>query len=158
MAMTHIFLCTFRPPSQHEEVNRRRSRTNILLACITITFFVGWAPLVIFSLIYEFAEHWLPVKSSMKSLIYALSLLSGILTPIGKVLLLFTYYWLLGPDYVQISKVKCRLKVNWNDVTQKYKIILQFTVLVTQKKWIVSNKKVSYKWLLMATIEFTCNL
>ena len=81
-------LVIFRPPSQHEEVNRRRSRTNILLACITITFFVGWAPLVIFSLIYEFAEHWLPVKSSMKSLIYALSLLSGILTPIGKVLLL----------------------------------------------------------------------
>ena len=92
-------LVIFRPPSQHEEVNRRRSRTNILLACITITFFVGWAPLVIFSLIYEFAEHWLPVKSSMKSLIYALSLLSGILTPIGKG---FIIYLLLTPRQARI--------------------------------------------------------
>ena len=27
--------------------------------------------------------------------------------------------------------------------------------IVTQNKWIVSNKNVSYKWLLMAAIEFT---
>ena len=75
----------FRPPSQHEEVNLRRRRTNILLACITIVFFVGWAPMVIFTLIYDFANHWLPKRASMVSLAYALSLLSGYMTTIGKI-------------------------------------------------------------------------
>ena len=38
----------------------------------------------------------------------------------------------LGPDHVQMNKVNCRLKVNWNDVAQKYKKIftIHFTILV----------------------------
>ena len=80
--LTNIFLL-FRPPSQHEEVNRRRRRTNILLASITIVFFVGWSPMVTFTFIHDFANHWLPERKSMVTFAYALSLLSGILTPIG---------------------------------------------------------------------------
>ena len=37
---------------------------------------------------------------------------------------------ILGPDHVQMTKVNCKLKVNWNDVAQKYKNILQLTLLV----------------------------
>ena len=37
---------------------------------------------------------------------------------------------LKGPDHVQMTKVNWKLKVNWNDVAQKYKNILQFTLLL----------------------------
>ena len=76
-----------------------------------------------------------------------------------------------------MTKVNWRPKVNWKNVAQKY-FTIHFTCsescalrkprhgvnsiaavktqksIVTQNKWIVSNKIMSYKWLLMAAIEF----
>ncbi len=96
------FTAYFRPPSQHEEVNRRRTRTNILLASITIVFFVCWAPLVIFSLIYDFGRHLLPERAVMASFAYTLSLLSGMLTPIINPVL----YSLLNESFREIVRKK----------------------------------------------------
>ena len=73
----------FRPPSQHEEVNRRRQRTHILLACITTVFFVCWGPLVFYTILYEFLPEIFPQRSVMASVGYTLSLLFGMLTPIA---------------------------------------------------------------------------
>ena len=56
------FLPYSRPASQHADVNARRRRTNILLASITVIFFVAWSPMVIFTFIYDFANHILPEK------------------------------------------------------------------------------------------------
>ena len=75
----------FRPPSQHDEVNQRRRRTNALLPCITIVFFVCWAPMVIFCFIYDFANHLIPSRGSVAQFTYDLTLLFGMLTPIGNV-------------------------------------------------------------------------
>ncbi len=72
----------FRPPSQHAEVNHLRRRTSVLLASITVLFFVCWAPMVIYSLLYDFARQVLPERAAMASFAYSLSLLSGMLTPI----------------------------------------------------------------------------
>ncbi len=80
--METVSLLYYRPPSQHAEVNRRRTRTNILLASITAVFFICWAPLVIFSLIYDFRREWLPERAVMASFYYSISLLSGMSTPI----------------------------------------------------------------------------
>ena len=90
-----LFSSIFRPPSQHEEVNRRRRRTNILLASITIIFFVGWSPMVIFSFIYDFASHLLPEKTAMQQFAYAITLLFGMLTPIANPIL----YSLLNENF-----------------------------------------------------------
>ena len=37
-----FFFFSFRPPSRNASVNRRRRRTNIYLALITILFFLSW--------------------------------------------------------------------------------------------------------------------
>ena len=72
-------------------MNARRRRTNILLASITVIFFVAWSPMVIFTFIYDFANHILPEKSAMHQFAYAITLLFGMLTPIANPIL---YSWL----------------------------------------------------------------
>ena len=37
-----FLLFSFRPPSRNASVNRRRRRTNIYLALITVLFFLSW--------------------------------------------------------------------------------------------------------------------
>ena len=91
-----------RPPSQHEEVNLRRRRTNALLACITIVFFVCWAPMVIFCFIYDFANHLIPKRGSVAQFTYDLTLLFGMLTPIANPIL----YSLLNENFRDVAKQK----------------------------------------------------
>ena len=99
--VTLFFYC-FRPPSQHDEVNRRRRRTNALLACMTIVFFVCWAPMVIFCFIYDFANHLIPQRGSLAQFTYALNLLFGMLTPIANPIL----YSLLNESFRDVAKQK----------------------------------------------------
>ena len=79
--LLEVSLLSFRPPSQHEEVNRKRRRTNILLASITIVFFVCWAPMVIFSFVYEMGNIYEP-NDVAAQFCYAITMLFGMLTPI----------------------------------------------------------------------------
>ena len=101
----NVLVC-YRPPSQHEEVNRRRRRTNALLASITIVFFVCWSPLVIFCFIYDFAKHLIPTRPSMAQYTYTLTLLFGMLTPIANPIL----YSCLNENFRQAVKKKFLLK------------------------------------------------
>ena len=68
-------------------MNRRRRRTNIYLALITILFFLSWTPLVLYSVLFDFFRHFLPERHSMASVGYAFSLLFGLTTPMANPIL-----------------------------------------------------------------------
>ena len=93
----------FRPPSQHQEVNRRRRHTNILLGCITAVFFICWGPLEFYVILFEFKPSILPERTSGASVGYTLSLLVGLLTPIANPL----FYGLLNDSFQEVMKEKC---------------------------------------------------
>ena len=96
------FYLIFRPPSQHQEVNRRRRHTNILLACITAVFFICWGPLVFYIMLFEFTPEILPERTVMASVGYTLSLLFGMLTPIANPL----FYGILNDGFREVLKEK----------------------------------------------------
>ena len=53
------------------------------MASVTGVFFVCWAPLVIYTLLYDFARSVLPERAAMASFAYTLTLLAGMITPIS---------------------------------------------------------------------------
>ncbi|TRY72733.1 hypothetical protein TCAL_11189 [Tigriopus californicus] len=76
-----------RPPSQNPNVNRRRRRTNMFLAFITIFFFLSWTPSVLYSVFHDFFRQLLPERHSMPSVGYAFSLIFGLMSSIANPIL-----------------------------------------------------------------------
>ncbi len=96
---------SYRPPSQHPSVNRRRRRTNIFLALITAVFFLGWAPLVLYSVVFDFfREELLPRRQSLLYVGYALSLAFGMVTTIANPIL----YTSLNEGFREAAPSFCR--------------------------------------------------
>ena len=112
-------------------MNARRRRTNILLASITVIFFVARSPMVIFTFIYDFAKQLLPKKFAMHQFAYAITLLFGMLTPIANPIL---YSWLNENFRMAFhEKCCCFLKRKSQPATDEFvtvqgKVILKRTV------------------------------
>ena len=51
-----------RPPSTNEAMKQRRRRVNLLMASITVTFFVCWSPMVVYGFVHDFYREALPER------------------------------------------------------------------------------------------------
>ncbi len=101
----YFTLCSnLRPPSQHAAVNRRRRRTNIFLALITAVFFLGWAPMVLYSVLFDFFIDLLPQRQSMIYVGYAGTLAIGMLTAIANPIL----YTSLNEGFREAAPAFCK--------------------------------------------------
>ena len=89
-------------------MNRRRRRTNIFLALITAVFFLGWAPLVLYSVLFDFFRGLLPDRHSMAYVGYAVTLAFGMLTTIANPIL----YTSLNEGFREAAPSICRLIEN----------------------------------------------
>ena len=58
-----------RPPSTNEAMKQRRRRVNLLMASITVTFFVCWSPMVVYGFVHDFYREALPERDRYDSLL-----------------------------------------------------------------------------------------
>ena len=49
-------------PSTNEAMKQRRRRVNLLMASITVTFFVCWSPMVVYGFVHDFYREALPER------------------------------------------------------------------------------------------------
>ncbi len=85
-------------------MNRRRRRTNIFLALITAVFFLGWAPMVLFSVFFQYFQELLPGRNSMIFAWYAGTQACGMLTAIANPIL----YTSLNEGFREAAPDFCR--------------------------------------------------